>query len=166
MGKDKNFEGQPMKRSAHAITYLTVLLLPLLMGCVRVPDHQLEERFRQHTGEFEQLVAKANHDREVRSVSATVVQPEDVHVSTDDWKRYQDLFRTLNIREGMTRDESDSSTIFFIVYGHGGAVAGDAKGYVYSVNQLATTQADLDSLPEGTAYKQIAPHWYIFRHSW
>jgi hypothetical protein len=130
--------------------------------------------------EFNQLVAMAQSDSRFitiapdQFVTQSVIgtgwkEAEDQGLAKSRWDAYQELFRRLELRGGLSRGGS-------IIYFRADMPSlwnGDSqKGFVYSVDPLSPTTQDLEGYVPApnqrdryggfVVYKPLKSHWYLF----
>ena len=181
------FKSELLKYSGLVAIPVVLLLIVLLLGAWWSPlvndrakhssDSALEQVFRQHESEFNQLISMSNADAKVVRIApgftwldSTVAWPRpeaELGFSKERWDEYRQLFKRLGIREGLARDK-DGLTIEFIASSGGLLTNGSGKGYIYSTKDMNPLYDSLDNaLPTDGKhiYKQLKRNWYLFYYS-
>jgi len=139
-------------------------------------DKTLEENFRRHESEFNELIKMSKIDSRVIRIAddftwldtnANWPRPDsEIGFSKERWNQYRNAFRVLGLRQGLLRP-IDTETIFLIASGTGTVTSGSSKGYAYSSKTLSPLSDSLDEishelLSKHTVYKKLDHEWYLF----
>lgn len=152
------------------------LTTPRNAASVLPNDKTLEENFRRHESEFNELIKMSKIDSRVIRIAddftwldtnANWPRPEgEIGFSKERWNEYRNAFRVLGLRQGLMRP-TDTETIFLIASGTGTVSSGSSKGYAYSSKPLSPLSDSLENisrelLSQHTVYKKLEDDWYLF----
>lgn len=140
-------------------------------------DAELEETFRNHEDDFNQLIEMSQVDSKVIRIASNFTwlddnlsypRPEsELGFSKERWDEYHQIFVKLGIKGGLIR-YPDTGVILFFVSNKGLVTGGLAKGYAYSTKDLTPIYNSLDnfqpsaSSSEKPVYKRLNKNWYLF----
>jgi hypothetical protein len=139
-------------------------------------DAELGQRLEQRRRDFEQLVAKANADKELVRVAhdftwttssmAWLRPASELGFSVQRWDEYRRLFHSLGVEAGFLRPWDHPDAIYLIVQTKGLVTGGPAKGYAYSETALLPRCESLDKLEAvghtETCFKPLGGKWYLY----
>lgn len=145
-------------------------------------DEALAMQFNRHHDELEKLVFMAKEDSVMsriaddftwRQGSVAWPRPESEWGMTEArWDQYRRLFRKVGASAGLSQDQQGN--IYFIMHTEGSVVGGASKGFVYCHTTEASPglilpcseQRDFgkrdDGYGNGTEYRRLSEHWYIY----
>lgn len=135
----------------------------LSTGCNLAPDRQLRATFAANQQEFVELASMAEADTNVMMLPSDAGRSPVAFLKFERQQQYQEMFRRLSIRCGMSRRADFPQAIFFCADCNGSAVSRDCKGYVYSTAPRHTTEQDLDAPAPGLHLETLSGGWYLFR---
>lgn len=164
-----------------------LLLSPLLMCLACSPaggnfpphptDAALEKNFREHRGEFEELLSMYAQDSQtVVAITHNLTRLDsnrdwprpdaEIGISAERWNEYRRLFKLLDINEGVSR-VPETGVLLFSVSSSGTALDSVTKGYAYSQRKLEPTTESLDQIPPNLltgkpVYKRLEGNWYLY----
>lgn len=127
-------------------------------------DSSLENQFRNHPKEFEELYQMAIQDSHLWRVSDTWYREKDgknhevptSELSADRWQKYRHFFKILHLQAGVSIEEGD---VYFIRSTSGLAVSGSSKGFARIKNSPQVNDHKGNS---GMSYRPIGGEWYIY----
>jgi hypothetical protein len=177
----------PVRSSIQLAIAIALGLISTLTSCNKLfplpSDARMEANLRRNRPYFEALLRMFAEDSKFSRISPDfTTPPTDCSVIENDvifcdvrWPGYRRIFDQLGLKGGIARGDDPPSTVAFVADSRGLAVAGDAKGYLYSPDGPPSPLiTSLDhgvppSLPPPTpphtasvAFKQIDKDWYIF----
>jgi hypothetical protein len=152
-----------------------------LLGCELPSDTELLQRFESDRASFTDLVTMSNSDSTVIRIAFDFTRissnwgwprPDSLlGFSRQRWDQYRDLFRKLNLADGLYRERlSDSTPVVYLTAVSVGLVSrGHSKGYAYSIEPLSPVVPSLDvdqatlrgQRRHGAAYREIGKGWYL-----
>ena len=152
-----------------------------LLGCELPSDTELLMRFELNRASFTDLVTMSNTDSTVIRIAFNFTRissnwgwprPDSLlGFSRQRWDQYRDLFRKLNLVDGLSRERlPDSTPVVYLTAGSFGLVnRGNSKGYAYSIELLSPVVPSLDvdratlrgDQRHGVVYREIGKGWYL-----
>jgi hypothetical protein len=148
---------------------LLLFLAALAPGTRQPPtDDDLIENLRAHAVEFDRLVAMSDEDAQLAWVGSTFRSSE-LGLTRERLDQYRDLFDTLGIEGGLTRNrwEDTPLVVSLFVWGQGMLDGSSYKGYAYCRTPPSPLVTSLDTAREtGTGRERVFRHvdgdWYLF----
>jgi hypothetical protein len=159
------------------------ILLMCLTGCGLISDSKLEQKFRSHSADFDQLVKMFEEDQRIVIIRPNLTTLDndsswprkDIGISVERWNQYRKLFKELGLSQGLER-RNDYSAILLVADGSGPVTASSYKGYAYSERPVSPSLNSLDAkwLPPSVydkkghaiVFKPIAKNWYLYREQY
>jgi len=145
-------------------------------------DQTLTKQFNKHRGELETLVSMTQQDSAVSRIAYDFIWRQDSvawprpqsewGITEDRWNEYRSLFRKIGLGAGLNKDGQDD--IYFISHTEGTVVSGSSKGFVYCrktvpaesrylpCNEQRDSGKSEDEKGNGSEYRRLAEHWYIY----
>jgi hypothetical protein len=139
----------------------------------RITDQSMIANFHRHRAEFEQLAEMAQEDRQFVRIapdftspalwtmrSGTPVPP----LPSERWDEYRALFRTTDLRDGVTNRDT---RIEFDYWAYGFLDGAAYQGYAYSPEPLAPVVESIENARRTskrgtTVYRPIGDGWYLY----
>jgi len=171
-----------VKKSVHEggrKVVLVGMVIFILTGCdgflaYHLRDAELEESLKRSKPMFNRLVRMADENPDVARIASDFYKlgsndSEPIWEACSRfpkarWDEYRELFRTLNLKNGMMR-LSEYPGVLFLLPVHNEHTVFDEKGYAYSSRPLAPLRDSLDdpsAVKSGFGFKYLKENWYLF----
>ena len=165
-----------MKTAVFQIKLVPLFLIALSLGCVGIghpSDQVLEQRLESRKVDFEKLITMLKEDSDVVRLGDDFVFTDNNsnrNLPEERLAEYRRLFRELNIKAGMHRD--NANTVRLIASSAGMFIASSEKSYVYSSVEPSPLVNSLDSVirtnngDQPPVFKRVSGNWYLYYESW
>jgi hypothetical protein len=144
-------------------------------------DTKLLEIFNKNENSFDKLIEMSNTDSNVIRIAYDFTRLEtnwdwprpdsQLGFTRERWDEYRSLFRKLELKSGLYRDNNSNAPIVLLTASSiGMTFRGSSKGFAYSKQALSPVLESLDqkeslspqNKEHGTVFRKIKEDWYLY----